>query len=324
LADLADQVGNPRFLQRWAMASVTFGDDHPYGHLASGVPSTIEPLSLADVKGFYAKNAGPSGACLVITGKATLAEATAWAERYFGKWSSKAPVPAAPPLAAPAPRTEVVLVPKAGLSQTVIAAGRPAIRSGDPGYGALVLANLVFGGNFISRLNMNLREDKAYTYGTYSAVQTLRSGGLLVAGGAVRADVTGPSMTEVMKELQGLKSRPITPAEMEAAREGFVLSLPGEFETTERVANAATAIYWHDEPLDHFERQIAEVRGADLAKVQAAAEKFFDPALMKFVLVGDPEVVTKQVAPLGLGNIVQRAPPQPPQSPAAPVAKAKK
>ena len=124
-------------------------------------------------------------------------------------------------------------MPKPGLQQTVITVGRPGIAAGHPDEYALELASTVFGGFFGSRLNMNLRESKGYTYGA-SAGSSARYGvGPLTASSAVRADVTGPALLEVMNELSGLQERPITEKELESAREGLVRAFPGAFETVE-------------------------------------------------------------------------------------------
>jgi predicted Zn-dependent peptidase len=115
-----------------------------------------------------------------------------------------------------------------------------------------------------------------------------------------------------------LKERPITRDELEAAREGIVRSLPGWFETVDGLGSAAGSLYWRDLPLDRYEKMIAALLGADAAKVQALAEQYYAPALMKVVLVGDPETVDKQVPPLGLGELKKVAPPEMPAAAGAP------
>jgi predicted Zn-dependent peptidase len=124
----------------------------------------------------------------------------------------------------------------------------------------------------------------------------------------VRADVTGPALQEFISELQGVELRPITTQELEAAREGVIRSLPGSFESVGGLASAAAGLFWKDRPLDHYEKMIEGYENADAAAVQAAAEKYFDPAQMHIVLVGDPAVIRDQVVPLGLGELRERNP----------------
>jgi predicted Zn-dependent peptidase len=128
----------------------------------------------------------------------------------------------------------------------------------------------------------------------------------------VRADATGPAMQEFLKELSGLKSRPISPQELEAAREGLIRSLPGTFQTVEDLGRAAAGLFWEEKPLDHYRKLADQLERATASQVQAAAEKYFDPSSLEVVLVGDPGQVTKQVQSLGIGELVVRDPPSGP------------
>jgi predicted Zn-dependent peptidase len=314
LRSLSQQLGNPGFLAQWAFAGALYGPDHPYGKLTSGTPDTVGALTASDTRAFWETHAGPKAAALVVTGDTTLAEAKAWAERYFAKWNGKGLRPPVPPDVTPDGKRQLILVPKPGLVQTIIAMGRPAIASGDPEEAALELASTVFGGFFGSRLNMNLREAKGYSYGAGAFVDPRRGDGPLMASSSVRADVTGPSVQEFLKELAGLKSRPITPQELGAAREGLIQSLPGTFQTVEDLSRAAAGLFWKEKPLDHYRKLAGELERATAAQVQAAAEKYFEPSSLDLVLVGDPSQVTKQVQSLGIGELVVR---DPPASPAA-------
>ncbi len=316
LASLAFQVGSPGYLAGEAFAATVYGPHHPYGRLSSGTPTSVSGLQLADAKRFYADAAGPREAALILAGDISVAEARELAQRWFGTWKGKAKAVAAPKAPAVPARGQVVFVPKAGLAQTVIMVGRPAIAAGDPDEYALNLASAVFGGMFGSRLNMNLREDKGYTYGARSYVDSRLGVGTLVASSSVRADVTGASLSEFMKELDGIRSRPITTDELEAAREGRIRSMPGSFESVGGLAGAAANLFWMNRPLDHYEQMIDAYENATAEQVQQAADRFLDPSLMQIVLVGDLDHIVDQVTPLGLGPLLQRA-----AIPATPTAK---
>lgn len=308
LANLALLIGNPRFLAGEAFSSTVYGPDHPYGHPGSGTPATVQRLTLADAKRFYGERTGPGAAAVIFSGDVTMERAKQLATSYFGDWKGQArpsPKPATPAVEA---RKNVVFVPKAGLNQTVIIMGRPAIQAGDPDEFALDLATTVFGGFFGSRLNMNLREVHGYTYGARAYVDPRRGVGPLVASSSVRGDATGASLQEFLNELSGVKARPISKEELEAAREGQIRSLPGSFETVDGVGMAAADIFWKELPLDRYERIIEGYRKADAAAVQQAAEKYLDPGQLQVVLVGDPDAVKLQVPSLGLGELVVRDP----------------
>jgi predicted Zn-dependent peptidase len=205
-----------------------------------------------------------------------------------------------------------VLVPKAELGQTLIVVGRPAIRARSEDVAPLELASTVFGGFFGSRLNMNLREAKGYSYGATAYLDARRGQGPLVASSAVRADVTGPALKEVLNELDGLKQRPISSKELEPAREGLIRSLPGSFTTVEDLLQTSAGLYWEEKPLDYYAKLVDELTAATPAQVQAAAEKYFDPKTLSVVMVGDPKTVQSQVGPLNLGELKVHPPPRPP------------
>ena len=325
LADLALQSSNPKFLSREALVAVVFGEEHPYGHLASGNLQTVAALKAADVRSFYSQRLGPKNGALVVTGDVTLAEAVAWGEKHFGAWKSATrPVAPVPDPKAPTARTQLLLVPKEGLNQTVIALGRPAVKAGSPEEIPLQIAGTIAGGFFGSRLNMNLRERKGYSYGVFSSLDARRGTGVLLAGGAMRADVTGVALTELVNELKGLKQTPITEAEFLAAREGLIRAIPGTFDSVADLSTAAANLFYKELPLDRFAQVARALEQTDRATVQASAEKYFDPALMQVVLVGDPATVRSQVEPLGLGPLKERpAPKSPAPKPAAPAKSAK-
>jgi zinc protease len=315
LANLAQALGSPGFLAQQAFVETTYGAAHPYGHLASGTPQSVGSLTLGDVKGFLSQQVGPRTCALVATGDITLEEAQGLAQKSFGDWKGRATLPKPPPPPPVQPRQGVVVVPKPGLNQTIVMMGRPGLAAGNPDEEALELASTVFGGFFGSRLNMNLREAKGYTYGANAGMDARKGVGSVSASSAVRADVTGPAVQEFVSELQNLEVRPITPEELEAAREGVIRSVPGSFETVEGLAGTAASIFFKDQPLDRVDQMVRDLQSADLAQVRKAATTYFQPELMKIVLVGDPQTIQSQVAKLGLGPIEQVAPPAPPRGP---------
>lgn len=317
LADLAARVGEPTFLAGWALAEAVYGADHPYGHPVAGLPAAVAGLSLADARRFHRDHAGPATAAVILAGPVTLEQARAWARKHLGAWRSPARPPPPPAGLEASPRREVVLVPKPGLGQTVISLGRPGVPAAHPGLDALLVANEVFGGAFTSRLNLNLREQRGYTYGAYSRVEALRSAGLVAAGASVRADVTGDALAQAILEMRGLSERPVSEQEMADARDGLMQRMPGTFETAERLAAAAAALHRRDLPLDHFARRVERLGALDLEAVRSAAGRWFQDGVMRVVLVGDPAVVERQIPALGVGAVAVRSPPEaPPPTPA--------
>jgi zinc protease len=306
LSELVRRSGEPSFLAQQAYLRAVFGEAHPYGHPASGTLATVEAVTLPDVKRFHQRQVGPRAAALVMAGDITLEQAVELAKRHFGDWKGQATPPPVPPEPPAPPRQQVLYVPRPGLEQTMIVVGRPGIAVGHPDEFSLELATTVFGGFFGSRLNMNLREDKGYTYGAGARVDPRLGVGPLTVSSAVRADVTGPALTEFMRELEGVKLRPITEKELEAAREGLIRAIPGAFETVSGLGASAAHLYFQRRPMDEFARMVVGLEKATPAEVQKAAEAFLGPEAMQVVLVGDPEVIEQQVGPLELGKLTPR------------------
>ena len=317
LGELVRRMGDPNFLAQQAYYQAVFGADHPYGHTSGGTPKTVEALTLADAKSFYTKNTGPRAAALIMTGDVTLPQAVEWGKKYFGGWKGGAVAPKPPPAPPAPPRQQVRVVPKPGLEQTVVLVGRPGLAAGHPDEYALELATTVFGGFFGSRLNMNIREDKGYSYGANASLGTRLGVGPLTAYAAVRQDVTGPALNEFIKELSGLKTKPITEQELAAAREGLIRAFPAAFETVEGLGGSAAQLYFHRRPMDEFKRTVEGLRSASAAEVQRVAEAYLDPAAMQVVLVGDPLVIQEQVSPLNLGKLTLVETPGPEATPAS-------
>jgi predicted Zn-dependent peptidase len=312
LADLVRILGSPNALAQQAYLTAVFGEDHPYGHFSEGTPDSVQALTLADVKGFYAKHAGPRAAALILTGDITLEQAVALAKKHFGGWKGKATPPPPPPAPPAPPRQQVYVVPKPGLEQTVMLVGRPGIAVGHPDEHSLELATTVFGGFFGSRLNLNLRENKGYSYGAGASADARLGVGPLTSYTSVRGDVTGPALSELMKELSGLKDRPIAEQELEAAREGLIRAFPGGFETVEGLGSSAATLFLKRLPLDELARTVEGLRNATPAEVQRVAEAYLAPEAMQIILVGDPSTIQEQVGPLNLGKLVPVEPDEEP------------
>ncbi len=304
LADITRMMANPRYLSNAGISSEVYGVDHPYGHPVLGTEKTVAKLKPADVKRFYRQQVAPSVSALIFTGDVTLAEARALADKHFGKWKVRPPkAKAAPPAVGVAPRKRIAVIPQKGLKQTIISMGRPAVEAGNEQEWALTIATDVFGGMFGSRLNMNLREDKGYTYGARARLAAMRQMGGLIAFSSVQADVTGAALTEFFKELGGMTEAPISQEEFENARDNVLRSVSGWFESIGGLSRAATRIFLRNLPLDRYQRMIDGYRQLTLEAVQLAAKQYFEAPNMKLVLVGDMDVIKKQVPAINVGEL---------------------
>ncbi len=308
LAGLVAQKGNPRAVVAETAVEVAYGKDHPYGQPGSGTEASVGKISVNDVKKFFKSNFGPKAASLVFAGDVTLEDAQALADKVLGKWRGKAKRPKAPAAPKP-PTTKIHFVQVApGSPQTVIWLGRSLIAAGDPDEIKLDVMNQVLGGMFSSRLNMNLREDKAWSYGAFSFVDARNGPGPFIAGANVVAPHTADAVKEFFAEFDKMRTTEVSDQELALAKDNIIKSLPGKFETISAMGQAATELFVYSRPLDHFEKLLEGVKAVTKEDVKAAAERALATEGLTVVLVGDAAAHKDAVDKLGLFEVVVSAP----------------
>jgi predicted Zn-dependent peptidase len=304
IAGLIASRGSPDGLAFQAIPALLYGKDHPYGHPPTGTPDTVKTISIADLKAALPKVIAPERSALVVAGNLSLDAAVKLAEKHFGKWKSGTSVMAEIKEVSAAPRAQVFLIDKKGAPQTMTLVGRPIFGRGSPDEAPMLVTNNLYGGSFTSRLNMNLREDKGYTYGAGSQIAYRIGAGSFLAYSALRADATGLGLAEFFKELEGLITKPPAEDEVTLAKDGLILALPGQFERLSAAATAASSIFVYELPLDYYVGLVERIQSVDPAKVKEMAQKHLDPKVMTVLLVGDAAGVKAQVEKLGLGAVV--------------------
>ncbi len=303
LLQLRDQ---PTSMAPIAFDAIVFGSAHPYGRPSGGTEESTARLDRARVTGFYEKFYRPNVARLLIVGDITPAEAKKLVTARFGEWA-KAEVPALPVAQPPAPGPRTFyLVDKPGAAQSVIRMGHPGVARSTPDYHALQVLNTILGGSFTSRLNMNLRETRGYTYGAGSRFDMRRLAGPFLATASVVTDKTDSSLVEFFKELRAIRDQPVPATELEKAKSYLILGLPGEFETTSGAAGQYLDLLAHDLPLDTYDTLIPGIRKVTAADVQRVAKTYIDPDHLAVVIVGDRKAIESGVAGLAEGPVVIR------------------
>ncbi|HYK42920.1 MAG TPA: pitrilysin family protein [Thermoanaerobaculia bacterium] len=304
---LSQQAKNAGAIAGRVRAMLAFGADHPYGRPVQGLPSTVAGLTRDDLAAFHAARWKPGSSVLVFSGDITLAEARALAERTFGGWSGGAAPAVDIPAPSPAPTAgRIYLVDRQDAAQTVVTQFLPAPARSTEDYSALSLADAVWGGGgFSTRLNLNLRQDKGYSYGVFSNLGLFRRGGYWYSSGGVQTNKTKESVVEFDKELKGLAgARPISEAEFAAARATRVRGYAQGFEALSRI-NGRIADLWSEEiPMTELQREYDEAAKATLAQATAAAQKYAKTDRAGILLVGDRAKIESGVKELKLGEIV--------------------
>ncbi len=300
LRDLAPAVADRAFAQ-------LVYREHPYGHLPIGTETSLRDMALDEVVGFHARSFAPARATLIAVGDAFHEELFEHAERAFGGWAtvdgvrSGEPDPASvePPATPP---DRLALVHRHGSAQSELRIGHAAVPRSTPDYHALIVLNMVLGGQFVSRINLNLREDKGFTYGARTAFDFRRGRGPFVLQVSVQTDATVEAISESLAELAAIRgARPASAEELALARAALTRGYPRGFETAEQVARAAAQLALYSLPDDYFSQFVPRVSAVDSSDVTRVAREHLDPARLVTVVVGDREKIGASLARLDLG-----------------------
>jgi zinc protease len=309
LAQIVQQRDQPGGMASLAFGAVVYPPGHPYHRPLGGDSAAVVRFDSATVRRFYSRVFRPDQADLVITGDVSLAEARAEVTRRFGGWTRNRMAVLQPPVPAPVrrpPGRTVYLVDKPGAAQSVIMIGSPGVSRTNPDYPAIEVMNTILGGSFSSRLNQNLRETKGYTYGAGSGFTYRPLPGPFVARSAVRTDVTDSSLVEFFHELNAIRDSLVSQDELERARNYIVFGLPGDFETTGQMSAQISELLTFGLPAGYFDHYVAQATSVSAAEVQRVARKYFDPARVDIVIVGDVEKIRPGIEALGLGPVTLR------------------
>ncbi|RYE97388.1 MAG: insulinase family protein, partial [Oxalobacteraceae bacterium] len=255
----------------------------------------------AELAGFWRRHYVPSNAALIVSGAITRDELQALAAARFGAWPRGAATPADTGQPAGG-KARLVVVDKPGAPQTALRVTLLATSRKTPDYPALQVMNAALGGLFSSRINLNLREDKGYSYGVFSGFRYSRTPGPFTIAGSVRTDVTGASVAEIFKEVRGVREQPLPAAELAGARDSQVYSLPGQFDTNSGIGASLAETYVFDLPLDYWRSLPDQLRRVTAAQVQGVADRYLRLDQMKVIAVGDRNKILPQLQPLGLGE----------------------
>jgi predicted Zn-dependent peptidase len=296
----------PQFVAQRLFSSILYGEGHPYQRAAT--EQSVGSLTRDDLVKFHDEYARPQNVRLVIVGDVTPAYVMPRLERAFGKWEKGGTTVAyqVPP-PKPAAKTTIYLYDRPNSPQSVVTMGQVGpSRSSDDFY-ALEVMNTIFGQLSGSRLNQNLREQHAFTYGVNSFWQWRRAPevGTFASSSSIVAPKTDSAIVEWLMELRGIRGeRPVTDKELDFARTNRVAGLPASLESNDQVAGAIVTILQNNLPPDYYQqyvRRISTITGADVA---SAASKYIDPENTAIVIVGDRKVIEPGLRAANVAPIV--------------------
>jgi len=285
---------------------LVYGEGHAYANpwTGSGTEASTARITRDDLVKFHRTWFKPNHATLVVVGATTMAEIRPKLERLFAGWRpGDVPtknIAAIPVRAKPA----VYLLDRPGAIQTIVIAGNVAPPKANPDEPAIETMSGVLGSDFGSRINMNLREDKHWSYGAYSFIRDARGPRPFIAYAPVQTDKTGEAIVELQKELRGIVGeRPVQPDELERAKASLTLTLPGSWETMGAVAGTIDEIIAFGLDDRFFDTYADKVRAQTPATVTAAAVRTVQPDHLVWVIVGDRARVEPMLKGLNLGEL---------------------
>ncbi|MDA1347755.1 MAG: pitrilysin family protein [Chloroflexi bacterium] len=302
LTDLRRIPDVPTTIASRASRSLLYGPDTGYGHPMSGTERSVERISRDRLTDHFGRHFGPSEATLIVVGDLDESEAKSKAESLFGDWTGQTTTARRDAEAeSVAVGSTIYLADKAGAPQSVIRAGHVTIPRHHEDYLALNVFNYIFGGQFTARLNMNLREEKGYSYGYTSSIEWLKGPSALMAGGSVQTEVTAKAIVETLKEISDIRGpRPVTREEFDDARDGILRGLASQFETNSQTLQRVVLLEVFGLPLDYFSTYAEQIEALTLEDIHRVAAERLDEEHLTILVVGDRSTVESELREIGL------------------------
>jgi zinc protease len=277
---------------------------HPYGHSPIGSETSLASMTVDDVRQFHAGAIRPSAATLLAVGDSDHAAIVQLAAESFADWSGADG--AAPQANGALPRgARINVVPRPRAPQSELRIGHVSVARDTPDYHALVVANSILGGQFVSRINLNLREHKGVTYGARTAFEFRRLPGPFVLQVSVQTTATAMAIEESIGEIAGIRGpRPATPDELSLGIAGLTRGYARNFETADQIARAAMQLALYDLPDDYFAQFVPRIEAVTADDVSRVMERHVDPARLTTLIVGDIDSIGQDLGRLGFGDPV--------------------
>ncbi len=300
------EKAEPNSMALRVLPKLLYGPDHAYStpFTGSGSEDSVAKITRADAAKFHDTWFKPNNATLVVVGDVTMAEIKPRLEQLFAKWKS-GDAPKKNVAAVPAAEKPVVyLLDRPGSQQSSIFVAELAPPKANTNETAIEVMNDILGGTFTSRLNMNLREDKHWSYGVRSSLVDARGPRPYFVMAPVQTDKTKEAMGEILKELQGVGSdKPVTDAEVGKIQKERTLKLAGAWETGDAVEGSISRMVRFNLPEDYYDTYTARVLGLNQAQVQGAAKDNVHPNRRVWVVVGDRSKIEAGIRELNLGEV---------------------
>lgn len=291
LVNLTQAKDQPVVVGAQVFNKILYGNAHPYGQRTT--ETSVKAITRDDVVAFAKAYYQPGRAIVTVVGDITPVKAKAAIEKGLVAWAKAGDKPSFdyPKLPELQP-AKIYLVDKPGAAQSVFNIGLPGPPRNTPDYFALQVLNTILGGQFQSRLNANIREQKGYSYGVNSNFGYGKGPGAFRAGGSIFSAKTDAALIEFMKELKGIVGeKPITDDELKTAKESLIQGLPQRFASVSAISNAITSLVTQGLPDDYFQQYAKNVSAVTKEDVLRVAKRYIDLNHLAIVIVGDRSAV---------------------------------
>ncbi|MHB8838644.1 MAG: M16 family metallopeptidase [Gemmatimonadaceae bacterium] len=302
LAELLQQRVEPRGLADERFARVVYAPASRYARPAGGTPASVRALDARQVRAFYDARYSGETTTLIVAGDVTPEQVRTIAEQRLGSWMRPVRALRDVEAARRTARRGLHVVSKSDAPQSELRIGHVGLprRHGD--YFPVVVMNAVLGGLFSSRINLNLREQHAFTYGAHSTFDWRRAAGPFVVGTAVKTEVTADAVREIFLEINRIRDEPVRTDELDLAIKYLAGVFPIRYETTGAVASALTFATVYGLPDDYFSSYRDRISGVTRDDVQRVAREHLRPEAMQVLAVGNADVITEPLAALYMGT----------------------
>ena len=297
----------PGALADRAFLKLLYGS-HPYGHSPIGSEASLAAMTVEDVRAFHARAIRPSVTTLIAVGDCDHEEIVRLAGDAFADWTGASDADVAPGDTVP-PAPAITVVPRPRAPQSELRIGHVAAARDTPDYHALVVANTILGGQFVSRINLNLREHKGLTYGARTAFEFRRLPGPFALQASVQTSGTAVAIQESIGEIAGIRGpRPATDEELALGIAALTRGYARSFETGEQIARAAMQLALYDLPDDYFAEFVPRIEAVTTHDISQVMTRHLDPERLVTVVVGDLEAIGADLGAIADGEPAILAP----------------
>jgi len=306
LAGIQREKVTPIQMALRVFSGLLYGSEHAYGNplTGSGTEASVSAMTREELAKFHQTWFRPNNATLVVVGATTMDEIKPRLEKLFKDWKSAEVSQKNIGTVDFLNKGKIYILDRPGSQQSIIFAGHVAAPKNNPDEEAIQMMNNILGGEFTSRINMNLREDKHWAYGAFSFLYAARGQRPFIAYAPVQTDKTAESMKEIARELnEVISSRPPSAEEFTKTQNNEILALPGSWETAGAVMGSVSNIVRYGLPEDYYQKYPQKIKNLQLNEIQKAAKNVVKPEELVWVIVGDRAKIEESILNTGLGQV---------------------